>query len=167
MPENNTLDILKSAILLEKKGNAFYQNVADRITEPSVKQFFEFMAVEELKHIEMLSQQFKSYQAEGLFLSSDSMDTRSHVEPSSVLTKNIQEKITAAGFEAAAISAAMAMEQRAINLYSDRAATTTDADERALYEWLAEWERGHLQLLNNMDKELTEKIWYDNNFWPF
>ena len=45
------------------------------------------------------------------------------------------------------------LEQRAINLYSDRAATTTDADERALYEWLAEWECGHLHLLNNMDKE--------------
>jgi rubrerythrin len=132
-----------------------------------MKQFFEFMADEELEHIEMLSRQFKSYQAEGLFLSSDGVDARSQAEPSSVLTDDIQKKISAAGFEAAAISAAMAMEQRAIHFYSDRAVATKDADERALYEWLAEWERGHLRLLNNMDKELTEKIWYDNQFWPF
>ena len=167
MPESTTLDILKSAILLETKGKAFYKKIADQTDAPAVKQFFEFMASEEAKHIEMLSKQFRSYQANGTFLPSENESGQSGDVESSVLTKEMTKKISAAGFEAAAISAAMAMEQRAINLYSDRAATTTDADERALYEWLAEWERGHLHLLNNMDKELTEKIWYDNQFWPF
>ena len=166
MPDTSTLDILKSALLLEKKGKAFYQNIADKSDTPSVKQFFDFMASEEAKHVDMLSQQFKSYQTNGTFLSNGPSDSHNDVELS-VITKDIKEKISAASFEAAAISAAMAMEQRAIKLYANRAATTADADERALYEWLAEWERGHLHLLDAMDKALTEKIWYDNQFWPF
>jgi hypothetical protein len=35
------------------------------------------------------------------------------------------------------------------------------------YQWLAEWERGHHQLLFQLDQELKEKIWTDNNFWAF
>ena len=166
MTENNTLDILKSALLLERKGQVFYQAVSDRTDSLSVKHFFEFMANEETKHIEMLSQHFKSYKTDGTFLPNNHKDTHNEVELS-VLTKEIKEKVFAAGFEAAAISAAMSMEQRAIKLYANRAASTMDADERALYEWLAEWERSHLRLLDAMDKELTDKIWYDNHFWPF
>jgi rubrerythrin len=166
MPENSTLDILKSALLLEKKGKAFYQSIADKTDTPSVKEFFSFMAGEEDKHVEILSQQFKSYQANGTFVSQDPSSSHNDAELA-VITKDIKDKIAAASFEAAAISAAMAMEQRAINLYADRAATTVDVDERALYKWLAEWERGHLHLLDAMDKALTEKVWYDNQFWPF
>ena len=124
------------------------------------------MASEEATHVEMLSQQFKSYQTNGTFLSNHPSDNHNDVELS-VISKDIKEKISAAGFEAAAISAAMAMEQRAIKLYANRAATTADADERALYEWLAEWEKGHLQLLSNIDQDLKETIWFDNSFWPF
>ena len=166
MPENSTLDILKSALLLEKKGKAFYQNIAEKADTPSVKAFFSFMADEEDKHVEMLSKQFKSYQENGKFVPEDSTSSHNDVELA-VITNDIKEKISAASFESAAISAAMAMEQRAIKLYADRAATTADADERALYDWLAKWERGHLHMLDEMDKALTEKVWYDNQFWPF
>ena len=79
MRDNTTLDILKSALLLEKKGKAFYQNVADKSDTPSVKQFFSFMAGEEEKHVEMLSQQFKSYQANGTFLTNNPTDNHNGV----------------------------------------------------------------------------------------
>ena len=59
------------------------------------------------------------------------------------------------------------MEERAIKLYAERARETQDPEEKKLYEWLSEWENGHLNILMDMDKELTEKIWNDNQFWPF
>ena len=59
------------------------------------------------------------------------------------------------------------MEERAIKLYAERAEVASDSGEKALYRWLAEWERKHLNYLLNIDKELTEKVWFDNNFWPF
>jgi rubrerythrin len=58
------------------------------------------------------------------------------------------------------------MEQRAIDIYGSRAESAEDPQEKALYRWLADWERSHLKLLSDLDRELTESIWYDNNFWP-
>ena len=61
----------------------------------------------------------------------------------------------------------MSMEESAIKLYSGRAATATDPNEKALYNWLSKWETQHLNFLADIDRELTEEIWYDQSFWPF
>ena len=61
----------------------------------------------------------------------------------------------------------MSMEERAVQLYSERAAASSDDTEKALYAWLAEWEKGHLRLLSRIDQDLKEAIWYDNSFWLF
>jgi rubrerythrin len=84
-----------------------------------------------------------------------------------VLTDEIKGQINAAGYEAAAIGAAMEFEAKAVALYSSRAEASGDANEKALYTMLAGWERGHHQWLARIDKELREEVWYDNNFWPF
>jgi rubrerythrin len=42
-----------------------------------------------------------------------------------------------------------------------------DPNEKKLFNWLADWEKGHLKILNDLDNDLKEKIWYDNQFWPF
>ena len=84
-----------------------------------------------------------------------------------VLGEDVKAKITGAGYEAAAISAAMLMEERAIALYSERAAATADEQEKALYTWLADWEREHLAFLADIDADVKGKIWDDNSFWPF
>jgi rubrerythrin len=79
----------------------------------------------------------------------------------------MKSKISSAGFEAAAISAAIDFEKRAVEVYSRQADISNDPNERDLYRWLAEWEGGHLKILSDMDNELKEKIWNDNQFWPF
>jgi rubrerythrin len=115
----------------------------------------------------ILSDQFKSYQATKTFSADHYDDTHTSNMASKVITKDLAAQISAAEFEAAAISAAMAMEKNAIRFYSERSETATDQEEKALYKWLAEWEHQHLSFLAAIDKELTEKIWYDNSFWPF
>jgi rubrerythrin len=84
-----------------------------------------------------------------------------------VLSEEMKSQISAAGFEAAAISAAMDFEAKAVELYSSRAGSAEDQNEKALYQMLADWERGHHQWLMRIDKDLREQVWYDNNFWPF
>jgi rubrerythrin len=61
----------------------------------------------------------------------------------------------------------MAMEKNAITLYSRRAEETQDENEKALYTWLSNWEKSHLEFLAAIDREVTERVWHDNNFWPF
>jgi len=144
--QNTSLEILKQAILLERRGKAFYRKVAEKTEINGVRDVFETMAAEE----------------PGNYKDSDSSRVASKV-----LTREIKEKISAAGFEAAAISAAISMEEHAVKLYSESAETTSDPEAKALYEWLARWEREHLGLLLDIDKGLREKIWFDNQFWPF
>lgn len=167
MEENNTLEILKQAILLEKRGKVFYRKVAENSENSSLRDIFEMMAKEEDKHISTLSEQFKAYRQNKKFVSASHNYKDTSNVASKVLTREIKEKISAASFEAAAISAAISMEERAIKLYSESAKTTSDPESKALYEWLAHWEREHLSLLLDIDKSLREKIWFDNKFWPF
>jgi len=81
--------------------------------------------------------------------------------------EDIKKQISAASFEAAAISAAMDFETRAVKIYSERAEAATDVNEKELYKMLADWETGHNLLLHKLNTDLKEEIWYDNNFWPF
>ena len=167
MIDDQTTEILKNAILLEKRGQAFYSKIAEQTSGQAVKEFFEMMADEEAKHIKILSEQFKAYRQNKKFDPGEyDADYTGSIAPR-VLTKKLKAEMSAADYEAAAISAAMTMEENAIKLYSDRAAAADDSNEKALYRWLSDWEKQHLDLLSEIDKELTEQIWYDNSFWPF
>jgi rubrerythrin len=86
MSEDKTVEILKNAILLEKRGHAFYHQVANQTSGKAVKQFFEFMAEEEIKHIKILSDQFKAYQDNNKFDPGDFNDDHGADVASNVLT---------------------------------------------------------------------------------
>ena len=161
------LDILKEAILLERRGRAFYKKVAAQAQNAAVREFFETMVSEENLHMDILGAQLKSYRANQTFAPLDAGDTQGQPLPDLVLSHEVKQQLATADFEAAAISAAMLLEERAVKLYGDRAATTDDDQEKALYQWLSDWEKGHLSFLADLDKELKDAIWDDNQFWPF
>ncbi len=167
MNVDSTVEILKQAILLEKRGQAFYSQVAGQATGKAVKQFFEMMAEEEVKHVKILSDQFKAYKDNSQFTPEAINDDHGNDVATKVLTREMKNEISAADYEAAAISAAMSMEENAIKLYSERAENAEDPNEKALYGWLAKWEMQHLRFLSEIDRELKEEIWNDSTFWPF
>lgn len=166
MSASAVIDILKNAILLEKRGEAFYRRISEQTDNAAVQEFFRFMAREETQHVAILSGQFRNFRQNGKI--DAAMHDKCDVEVASqVLNTALKAKLSSVGFEAAAISAAMAMEQRAIALYSQRARETEDAQEKSLYQWLANWEGEHLRMLSDLDRELTERVWNDSQFWPF
>lgn len=166
--ENAVVEILKKAIIMEHRGKSLYETVAEKTSSPDVKKIFTLMAQEEQTHIEFLGKQFAFYKKNQKFdkpeLPAAGDD---EVFANLILSESIKKDISGAGFEAAAISAAIDMETKSIEVYSERAQAATDPNEKELYLWLADWEKGHHKLLVNLNKELTEKVWYDNNFWPF
>lgn len=167
METQKAIDILKMAILMERRGYAFYAKVAENAADPEIKHIFLVMADEETKHVKFLSEQFMHYEKEHKFAHVDLSDLAHEEFANLILTEDMKKKISSAGFEAAAISAAVDFEKRAIEVYSKQAELTGDPNEKALYQWLADWEKGHLKVLNDIDNELKEKIWNDNQFWPF
>jgi rubrerythrin len=167
METQKTLDILKMAILMEKRGFAFYTKVAEQTSDPEISTVFKTMAEEESTHVKFLSEQFLSFKKNQEFSCPNLPDLEADGIANMILSKDVKKKISAAGFEAAAISAAIDMEKKAIDVYSKQAETAADPNEKKLYNWLTDWEKGHLKILNDLDNELKEKIWYDNQFWPF
>ncbi|MFH1154274.1 MAG: ferritin family protein [Pseudomonadota bacterium] len=167
MTQVNTLEILKQAILLERRGHGFYKAVAEKAADPDVASFFDSMAAEEKKHMQVLGGQYKSYHETSRFASGAFDQGDLSQISASVLDGETRKKIAAAGFEAASIEAAIFMEQKAVDLYSRQAQAAVDPEEKKLYTWLAAWERQHLNQLAEINKSLIESIWNDNNFWPF
>jgi len=160
------LDILKNAILMERRGKAFYEQVATDTKIDAVRNIFFFMAKEEQTHIEQLSEQYIYFKQHNTYLvKTFPSEDVGFVEK--IMTKDIKKQINAAGFEAAAISAAIDFETKAIDVYTQAALDAADPAQRSIFHWLAEWEKGHHKILHQLNEELKEEIWYDNNFWPF
>lgn len=166
MRKENPLEILKEAILLERRGHAFYQKMADFARNNNVREFFQLMADEELRHKSILEQQYKVYTKKKRFADLGAQYGDDPTLADIIMSDALKEKISAAGFEAAAIAAAMYMEELTISLYADRAVTAQDPNEKELYRWLVDWEHSHLLFLAKLNKEIREAIWEDNHFWP-
>ncbi len=168
MNQKNATDILKQAIIMEHRGKALYEQVAGQTPNADVKKIFTVMAEEEQTHIDFLQKQLAHYGKSGTFDKND-LDAAPGGDAiaNTILTDDIVKDISGSGFEAAAISAAIDMETKAVDFYSKRAQETDDPNEKELFDWLANWEKGHHKLLIDLNKQLTEQVWYDNNFWPF
>ena len=107
MKESNAaIDVLKTAILLERRGKAFYTQAARQSESKSAKKIFEMMAEEEDEHISFLVKQFKNYADTNQFLKIDEHPDEDDAAVE-ILTEKVKKEISAAGFEAAAISAAI------------------------------------------------------------
>jgi len=166
--DNKAIDILKQAIIMENRGKSLYQMVEAQTPSAEVKNIFRTMADEEQMHIEFLTKQFAFYNKNKSFDLNqlEAIQSEENIA-NQILTEKIRKDISGAGFEAAAISAAIDMENKSIEVYEQRAKESTDTNEKELYQWLADWEKGHHKLLLELNKILTEKVWHDNNFWPF
>ncbi len=160
-------DILKTAILLERRGKAFYAATVRQTESEAVRKIFTQMAEEEDAHIEFLSRQFAEYEKSGRFAANAGTLPVSDAEAVLILSERVKKEISAAGFESAAIAAAIDFENRAVEVYQGRANEAPDPNEKELYQMLADWERTHFRLLHKLNEDLKQQIWFDNSFWPF
>jgi len=160
-------DILKTAILLERRGKAFYSTAARETKSEAVCKIFTMMAEEEDEHIAFLSRQFAEYERNGKFAETTVQTRADEAEAVAILSDRVKREISAASYEAAAISAAIDFENRAVEIYQGRSNEAADLNEKSMYQMLADWERTHFRLLYKLDEDLKEQVWNDNNFWPF
>lgn len=167
MENPKALEIIKSAILMEIRGQAFYNNVVEQTKSDDIRNIFNIMADEEKLHADYLSKQYTSIKQSGKPNQQVLPDASAENLVNLILSPEIKNQISGAGYEAAAISASIDMENKAVEIYTDFATKSEEPEIKELFLWLANWEKGHVKILNEIDKELREKIWYDNNFWPF
>ena len=113
----------------------------------------------------MQEKQYKRVLGHKGFQLGDSVDIESYTHHP-VMTDKVVKEISGAGYEASVIAAALDFEKSAVKYYTDGADSAGSDEERKLYQWLSKWEKTHMVMLAEMDKELKEKTWADNSFWP-
>lgn len=155
-------DVLKGAILFEERSRAFYEHAASSAQSPGVREIFTILTKEETRHKEylarLLGELLRTGRIEGTGI--EPLDVSS-----AVLTESMKKEIEAAGFEAAAIYAGMALEERAVRFYIEQAKNASP-ELAKFYTSLARWEQTHLDLLMALDEELRQRIWHERGFWP-
>jgi rubrerythrin len=163
--EDRVLDIVKGAILLEHKGKALYESVVQTTKIEAVKELFAWLVREEEKHIGFLAKQYKRL-AKGQNLDVSDFEEDHGETAEMVITDEIVSNVFGAGYEAAVISAALEFEKKAVEFYSQQAEKAKSEEEIDVFQWLSKWETTHLQMLAEVDDELKQQIWFDNQFWP-
>ena len=159
------LDIIKNAMLLEKQGKTFYMATAEATKHAAVKELFETFAREEDEHFKTLQKMFENIKETGEVAVTTKLPEMAETVDK-VLTDKIRASITASDYEAAAIAASMNFEEKAVKYYSEQAEKAVDENEKKLFTELADWEKTHLSLLADLNDNLREDIWNDQNFWP-
>lgn len=167
MEKSNALNILKNAFLMERQGKYLYETARDKAEDKEVKAFFQSLVDDEQEHMTILEKQFKAIMTSGKFAAGQYETDGAAVKAPDILNDAVKDKVNAAGFEASAITAAIGFEERAVQLYGLRAQETDDPEEKKLYTWLTAWEKTHLKSLMALQQSLMDRIWEDNNFWPF
>jgi len=156
---------LKGAMLLEQRGEEFYKAAARSAQSADVSEMFRLLANEEASHRRTLAKVYAELEDRGDF-SPPSLEGTPGDVAANVLTADVLSDISAAGYEAAAIYAALGLEERAIAYYREQEQGATEQKEKELYSWLADWEGKHLNALMAMEEDLRQRIWNDQHFWP-
>jgi len=165
MADEKKLDILKGAILLEYKGKALYESVAQKSDIDAVRELFGFLVKEEEKHIELLKKQFTEIVKGNDFDAADfAADEQSAFNQ--IITEKIGKEVSAASYESAVIAAALELEKKAVEYYSAQEMKTENIEEKKIFKWLTVWEKEHMMMMAKLDEEIKEQVWYDNAFWP-
>jgi rubrerythrin len=161
------IEILKSAMILERKGLAFYTKLADEAKDENLKNLFEMLANDEVEHFETLKKQYLSLKKDSKFtvLLSHPKD-REHLV-SVVLSSELMNKLSKVTFETAAIHGALLFEKNAIDYYSKCYEEASDPEEKKLFEWLSVWEADHLKFLEELDTRIKDEILSTSDEWPF
>ncbi len=162
------LDILKKAYQIEVEGYAFYSMVADRADKPAVQELFEKLAQDEVEHKAYLREISKNYRTSGA-----AAFAISRREPGvtalrdKIFTRQFRQQAEGASFEFSALSIGMQLESRAISHFTQAARNANEAEVKSFYEFLADWEKTHLDALKDLYDGVREDFWSEGGFSPF
>lgn len=158
---------LQIAIKSENDGHFFYDMAAKITDDPKGREMFEKLAQEERNHLEFLKSQREAILKDGQ-VNAD-LKLGPHLVPvgsSPIFSDELTMRIEEAHYEMTSLSVGIQLELNAMMFYLARAEETKNDTVRTFYKDLAEWERGHYNLLLNQQEALKEEYWTENRFSP-
>ena len=162
------LDVLKRAYQIEVDGYTFYSMTADKADKPAVRELFAKLASDEVQHQAFLREVLKHYDEKGnaaFALHHRPPELRAFTQQ--VFSDQFRAQAQGAAFETAVLSVGMTLESRAIAYFSGAAEATPEREVKEFYQFLADWERQHLEALNNLYGIVRADFWEQSGFAPF
>ncbi len=149
------MDVFDYAMKMELDGKAFYEKGADSTDNPQIKKIFRTLAEEEHRHFNI----FKKMKAGEKADSSDLAP-----KGTTVLTvKNVFQEMVDAGKKSLEGDTtrdlwkeAIEIERKSEKLYRDAAAEEKDEKRREMLNLIADEEKNHIYLIDNMISFLTD-----------
>lgn len=145
------LRTLAQAYQIEVDGHTFYASVAARSDVPAVVEVFTKLANDEVQHKAYLLDVARRYEEVGtgaFAVARKAPDLG--VLAQKVFSESFRQQAAGADFETSALSIGMTLESNAMGHFQRAADAASDAEVRAFYAFLADWERQHLDALREL-----------------
>ena len=162
------LDILSKAYQIEVDGSTFYSMTADRAEKPAVRELFDKLAHDELEHKAYLHDVIRNYDEKGsaaFLVQPKTPALREFTQK--IFTDRFREQAQGAAFETAALSIGMTLESNAIAYFSRAATEASGKEVKDFYQFLADWEKLHLDALQALFSTVRSDFWSQSGFSPF
>ncbi len=155
------MDIFAYAMQMEKDGERFYRQIADRAEKPGIKRILTMLADEEVKHCKAIEkmQQGRS----GQMAETSILDRAKNVF---VQMKDEGGEFTPDLGQIELYEKAQEIEKRSRQFYEEKAAQVGRDDQKQLFERLAVEEAKHYFLLTNLIEFASRPgQWLENAEW--
>ena len=152
------VDAIQMALESEKKAATAYSNAAENARHKAVEGLFSGLAALEQHHYDKLAELTESLQKKGKYIvyeaSSITIPPQSEIE-----IAGVADDILSGGKASLmdVLTMAQSIEQQLDKQYAALAERTSDRDGKAMFEWLAKEEQGHLKLLTTVYWNLNDR----------
>lgn len=166
--KNEIREILRKAYQIEVDGYTFYSMAAEQAKHEPVQELFDKLARDEMQHKAYLKSVMGSYEEKGVqafALHHRDPDLKSFT--STIFTDSFRRQAHGADFELGVLSVGMTLEDRAVAYFTGAAEKATDTEVKDFYQFLADWEKEHLEALRRLYGGVREDFWEAGGFSPF
>jgi rubrerythrin len=161
-------EVLRKAYQIEVDGYTFYSMAADKSDKPAVQELFDKLASDEVQHKAYLKTVMGSYEDKGIEAFNVHLrDPDLKAFSGTIFTDAFKQQAEGADFELGVLSIGMTLENNAINYFAGAAQHALEAEVKKFYEFLADWERGHLEALRMLYGGVREDFWQESSFSPY
>lgn len=152
--DNRTDDILEPfriARRLEEEGKAFFEEAARKAQSPLVRQTFEFLAKEEIRHIEKINGMYQSLEESGGTEAPETEDSDAEVKLRAFNDRlaGLKDEIQPSLSDVEAYHVALRFENGAEEFYEEKMNEADDPKIKRFYKWLIDEETMHARLLRS------------------
>jgi rubrerythrin len=154
------IKVLKEATQAENDGYHFYKSAAARTRDPKGKAAFRSLAQDELDHASALKGLQHAVRSKNKFkLGRKRQAKRStHSTKSPFFSAEFKKKLKEHHFELSALRIGQMLERNSLEFYSKHARRSRNPELKALFSYLAEWEKDHLRALVQQERYLKGKL---------